>query len=391
MDTSAFDLIDESLSAPDPGEALNKLADDLADRGDFRGTLDAILLRARVDLGLPLVRPGSLTDLPEPTRTEYEDRYVEAIRKVGGLILRSGEIAAAWNYFRAIGEKEPVVAAIEAFETTGIDDDRLGEVIEVALGQGVHPLRGFDLILDHHGTCSALTAFDSLPPDEPTRRQAATRLTRRLHRDLRANLGAELARRGEPIPSPEAPIRDWLEGRGWLFGDDSYHLDISHLAMVVRLSPLLTDSEAIHLAIDLTDYGRKLSDRLQAEGEPPFDDFHADHGIYLRALRNEATDAAIDHFRSKLSPPDPSDREGPIKAQTLVRLLDRLGRTEQAFELAAHHLAHLPDGALGEPTLLHLGQTLGLLDRLAAIARAAGDPVRYAAIRLEQKRNLGHG
>jgi len=386
MDNPAFDQIDQSLTARDPGEALDRLADALADRGDFRGTLDAMLLRARVDLGLPLVRPGALTDLPEPTRTNYEDRYVEAIREVGGLILGAGEIAAAWNYFRAIGEKELVVAAIDQFTTTGIDDDRLGEVIEVALGQGVHPLRGFDLILDHHGTCSALTAFDSLPPDEPIRRQAATRLARRLHRDLLANLEAELTRRGEPIPSPEAPIQDWLEGRDWLFGDNSYHLDVSHLAMVVRLSPLLTDSEALRLAIGLTDYGRKLSDRLQAEGEPPFDDFHADHGIYLRALLGESADAAIKHFQSKLTPPDPSDREAPIKAQTLVRLLDRLGRTEDAFELAAHHLGHLPDGALGEPTLFHLGQTLGHLDRLATIARATGDPVRYAAIRLEQKK-----
>ncbi len=386
MDNPAFDQLDQSLTSAKPAEALDQLADSLAGRGDFRGALEAMLLRARLDLGLPLVQPGSLADLPEPARTRYEDRYVEAIRKVGGLILATGEIAAAWGYFRAIGEKEPVVAAIGRFQPGEDDLERVGEVIDVALGQGVHPRRGFDLILDHHGTCSALTAFDSLPPDEPTRRHAADRLTRRIHADLLINLKAELTRRGQPTPPPEAPVSRWIEGRDWLFSDDSYHLDISHLAMVVRLSTLLTDPAAIRLALGLTDYGRKLSDRLQADGEPPFDDFHADHATYLKATLGEDVDAAIRHFESKLTPPDPSNCEAPIKAQTLVRLLDRLGRTEQAFEIAAHHLGHLPDGALGEPTLFQLGQTLGQMDRLAEIAQATDDPVRYAAIRLEQKR-----
>ncbi len=384
MDNPEFEQLDESLRSAKPSEALDHLAGALADRGDFRGALEAMLLRARLDLGLPLVQPGSLADLPEPARTRYEDRYVEAIRKVGGLILATGEIAAAWGYFRAIGEKEPVVAAIDQFQPGEDDLERVGEVIDVALGQGVHPRRGFDLILDHHGTCSALTAFDSLPPDEGTRRYAADRLTRQLHSDLLINLKAELTRRGQPTPSPEAPVSQWLEGRDWLFADDSYHLDISHLAMVVRLSTLLTDPATIRLAVGLTDYGRKLSDRLQADGEPPFDDFYADHATYLKATLGEDIDGAIRHFESKLTPPDPSNCEAPIKAQTLVRLLDRLGRTEQAFEVAAHYLGHLPDGALGEPTLFHLGQTLGQMDRLAEIARATGDPVRYAAIRLEQ-------
>ncbi len=183
------------------GEAVDRWPHAWPMQGDFRGLLDALLLRARLDLGLPLVRPGSLGDLPEPTRTRYEDRYVAAIRRGGRLILDAGEVGAAWAYFRAIGEKEPIVAAIDRFEPTEDDSERLGEVIDVAFGQGVHPARGFDLILDHHGTCSALTAFESLPPDEAIRRHAATRLARRLHADLLVNLGADLPRRGETAPA----------------------------------------------------------------------------------------------------------------------------------------------------------------------------------------------
>jgi len=204
MDTNACDQIDGALQGGTPGAAVDQLAARLTEQGDFRGLLDALLLRARLDLGLPLVRPGSLTDLPEPSRTHYEDRYVAAIRQVGGLILQTGEVGAAWAYFRAIGEKDQVHAAIEQFEPVEDDSERLNEMIDVALGQGVHPTKGFDLILDHHGTCSALTAFESLPPDESVRRHAATRLVRRLHADLLINLTADLNRRGGPTPPPDA-------------------------------------------------------------------------------------------------------------------------------------------------------------------------------------------
>ena len=385
MNPQAFDQLDQALGSEPPEVVLDALAARMADQGEFRGVLDALLLRARLDLGLPLANPGALGDLPEPARTEYEDRYVAALRTVGNQILATGAIAAAWAYFRAIGEKEPVVAALDRFVPTEDDPDHLNEAIDVALGHGVHPVRGFDLILDHHGTCAALTAFESLPPDESTRRHAVTRLAARLHNDLQINLQAELERRGEPSLPAAASLASWLPGRDNLFADDAYHLDVSHLAMVVRLSPFLTDPTALRQAVGLTEYGRRLSPRLQTDGEPPFDDFYADHGLYLRALLGEAPHDAIDHFQSRLTPPDPFDRSGPIKAQALVRLLHRLGRTGEAFEVAADHLAQIPDGALGEPTLFQLGQTLGLTDRLAILARAADDPVRYAALRLEQR------
>lgn len=401
MDPTKPSQLEAALRGPDPALALERLAEALAERGDPRGQLEALLLRARWDLGLPLVRPTPLNDLAEPTRTQYEERYVTALREVGRRLLDSGAIIAAWPYFRAIGEPEPVASAIEAFqpEALGEDEDdggfevaeRINEVIDVALGQGVHPRRGFDLVLDHHGTCSALTAFDSLPADEAIRRHAAGRLAHRLHRDLISNLDAELARHGEPAPEPGTPLPHRFDGRPWLFDDDSYHVDTSHLAMVVRLAPLLDDPAAIRLARDLCDYGARLSPRLRPDGEPPFDDHFGDHTLYLGALLDPegAGEAAVAHFRSKLGPPgafDPSDRETPVRAQTLVRLLDRLGRPGEAFDVASSYLADLPDGALGEPSLASLGLRLGRLDDLARLATLAQDPVRLAAVRLEQAR-----
>lgn len=380
MSTAEFEDLDRTLAASGPAEALDHLARALTDRGEFRALLDTRLLKARLDLGLPTVLTGSLAEIPEPARTQYEERYVEAIREVGGLLLGAGEIGAAWAYFRAIAEKEPVVAAIEAYDPPE-NDERIGQVVEVAFNQGVHPLKGFGLILDHYGTCSAISAFEGLPPEEATRVACADRLARRLHADLTANLRAEIARRGQPLPPEGTPIAGLVEGRDWLFVDDAYHLDVSHLSATVRLSPLLVDPGTIELALGLTDYGRRLSDRHRYEGDPPFEDQYGDHAAYLRALLGRDSEGAIVHFRAKLPAPatDPEGRDEAIAAQVLVRLLLRLGRPEEALDVAAEHLAHLPDSALACPGVAQLCQSTGRLDRLAAIARGRGDLVNYAA------------
>src|SRR4051812_37914070 len=179
QDAEAFRALDEALHPSGPSAALARLVAHLADGGESRALLDALLLKARHELGLPLIQVGSLADLPEPTRAQYEERYVEAIRSVGERLLASGDIPAAWPYYRAIAEPEPVARAIDAY-TPSEGDERLGQVVEVAFNQGAHPRKGFELILDHYGTCSAISAFEHLPPDNATRVACADRLVRQL-------------------------------------------------------------------------------------------------------------------------------------------------------------------------------------------------------------------
>ena len=105
----------ERCATGGPRAALERLADDLDAAGEYRALLDALLLKARHELGLPLIAPGSLADIPEPARTQYEERYVEAIRLVGSKFLAAGDIPTAWAYFRAIGENEPVARAIDDY------------------------------------------------------------------------------------------------------------------------------------------------------------------------------------------------------------------------------------------------------------------------------------
>ena len=380
--TAPFDSLDRQLRDAGPAAAIDALIVHLDAAGEYRALLDALLLKARHELGLPLVPSGTLGDLVEPARTQFEDRYVEAIRTVGGKLLSAGDIPAAWPYFRAIAEKEPVAAAIDSFEAVE-GDDRVGAIIEVAFNQGANPKRGYEMILQHYGPCSAITAFDHLPPDEKVRVYCAGRLIRHLHAQLAYSLRAEITRRGQPLPPEGTPIPDLMAGRDWLFFDDAYHIDISHLGAVVRIAPLVSDPETLRLAVELAEYGRHLSDRHKYDSEPPFSDLYGDHAIYLRGLLNEDADAAIAHFTAKLPPADPDGDGDTLAAQILIRLLTRLGRYGEAIEVAAEHLRGVPESALICPALPQLCQSGGRPERLAELARRDGDLVNYAAAILQ--------
>ncbi len=388
---AAFEALERAIRDRGPAGALDALIGDLSARDEPRALLDALLLKARVELGMPPIQDGPPSELPEPLRTRFEDRYVEAIRRVGTLLLERGDLVAAWPYFRAIGEKEPVARAIDEYAVAEGGDDRLGQVVEIAFNGGANPRRGFELILEHYGACSAITAFDHLPVDEPLRAHCAARLVRHLHANLALNLRADVAQRGQPLPPEGTSIAGLLEGRPWLFADDAYHIDVSHLAAVVRMSALVTDPEVLRLAVDLTEYGRNLSERHRYEGDPPFERTYEDYAAYLRALLGEDVDSALAHFRAKLPASDPAGpAEETAAAQVLVKLLARLGRLDEAIDVAAEHLAGVPESALFCPGLPQLCQRAGRLDRLARSARGRGDLVGFLAALLPRDAGPDH-
>jgi hypothetical protein len=379
VDDATFELLERALEAGGPGMALDRLIAELSTAGEYRALLDALLLKARHELGLPLISAGALSELPEPVRTQYEEKYIAAIRLVGSRYLERGDIPNAWPYFRAIAEHDPVAQAIAGYQPAE-NDERLGAVIDVAFHQGVSPRRGFELILENYGTCPAISAFEQLPPpDEALRIACAERLIRHLHRELTANLRAEIASRGQVLPPEGSSIEALLSGRPWLFADESYHIDISHLAAVVRMSVLVKDPAVIGLAADLTEYGRHLSPRLVFEGTPPFERIFDDHGVYLRALLGRDVDRAIAHFEEKLSRDDGAGDEASLPAQTLVNLLSHVGRVGPAIDVAAAHLAGIPETTLSCPSVSQLCQRAGLHRRLAQIARENGDLVNFTA------------
>lgn len=383
-ETASFDALDQAHRDGGPDAALDCLLAHLEEHGPPRALLDAMLLKARHDLGLPPILDVGLGDLPEPQRSRYEDRYITAIRHVGSKLLDSGDLIAAWPYFRLLGELAPIQEALEAYRPEEADEG-LGPTIDIAFNQGAHPRRGFELILEHYGVCSAITAFEHLPADEAVRVACIERLIGTLHDQLTMSLRADLSRRGQVVPKEGTPLAQLIAGKPWLFADEAYHIDISHLGAVVRLSPMANDPNALRLALDLTAYGRGLSPRYRDEGDPPFENLYEDHAVYLSALLGEGTDEAVALFRGKLPPPDPDGSPSEtVPAQVLVRLLERLGRLDEAIAVMSEHLAGVPESALFCTPMALLCRRAGRLDQLAAQARRRGDLVPYAAALLQQ-------
>lgn len=385
-DNPALQSLDETLRAEGPEALARELVARVEKEGTPRELLDALLLQARIELGLPVISNASLSTLPDKTREAYEDRYVAALRRVGERLLATGQIVAAWPYFRIIGEKEQVARALEACQP-GAGEDELSALIDVAFQQGALPSKGFGWIVEHYGVCSAITAFEHLPQDEPLRSECTGRLVRALHEHLVANLRAEIelqGQEGEPPLPTGASIPRLLEGREGLLDDDNYHVDLSHLASITRLSPLLSNPEEIAIAVELTEYGRKLSSRHRYEGEPPFQDIYEDHGIYLKALLGQDVAQAVAHFSAKLQPVDSNDSVGTsFPAQILVRLLERVGYLDQAVQVASEYLAEVPESALACTPLPELCQRANALDRLVEVAARRGDLIQYAAALVE--------
>ncbi|WP_165221309.1 hypothetical protein [Aquisphaera insulae] len=382
MTTSPFEVLDRTLTQAGPAAAIDALIAQIDGAADHRALLDALLLKARHELGLPLIPLSSLAGLTEPARTRFEERYVDAIRQVGSKLLAAGEIPAAWSYFRAIGEPEPVTSALDRFVAPE-DPELVGRIIDVAFQQGANPLRGFELILDHYGTCSAITALEQAPPADPSvQADCIGRLVRHLHRELHANLTADLAGRGLDV-TPGPSLLGLIDGRDEIFADQAYHVDVSHLGAAVRYSILVSDPELLGLAVDLAEYGRRLSPRLQFEGAPPFERTFEDHRLYLKALLGDDPQPAIDLLRSKLQPDAPDDLDSTIPAQLLVNLLTRIGRHDEALDVATEFLASIAPEALSCPGLPELCRRAGRMDRLASLSQRLGNPVMYLVSRLQ--------
>src|SRR5262249_3487852 len=147
----------------------------------------ALLMKRRLELGLPLARPTSLKDVPEEHRAGFERYYIDTAREIGRLLLAEGAIPQAWSYFRAIDDPQPVAEAIQRLPADAAVDE---QTTEIAFFHGVAPAKGVELFLASHGTCGTITALDQqMPQLTPEGRAGCARiLVRKVHDELRANV-----------------------------------------------------------------------------------------------------------------------------------------------------------------------------------------------------------
>ncbi len=352
----------------------------------YHDLFDARLMQRRCELGLPAISSEALDELAEPQRTQVEDAYIEVCREVGGLLLEAGRIREAWLYLRPAGEKAKVGAALAKIEP---DEESVEEFIEVAVHEAVAPALGFGLVLSHYGTCNAISMFDAtMHTQSPKDRQeVAALLVQNLHQELLENLKSEVAREQGSEPT-ETSIGDLVADRDWLFLEDNYHIDTSHLQSVVRIARLLDHADTLRLALDLTEYGKRLSAHYQFQGDEPFAETYPAHALYFQALLGEKADEAVQYFRDKAQAL-PVQENGTGPAEVYVALLAQLGRYEDALNAAAELIpAGVETGGLA-PSLLELGKKSGKYERLMEICQERGDVLGYAAGLVESRLTAG--
>jgi hypothetical protein len=379
--TAEFEQLEAALGEGIPA-VIERMIEQLRERKKFHHLFEALKLRLRYRMGLPLWEHTPGEQLDPQVRDRYEDGLIEACREVGMLLLENGQVREGWMFLQPVGDNAAAAAALRRLAP---DDANLDQIVDVSLHAGVDPELGFSLVLEHYGTCNAITTFDQVMPGRPLAAQqaAAALLLRKLHSDLLASVKADVARQEGAQPK-EATLRDLIAPRDWLFAENSYHIDTTHLAAVVRFARLLEDPKQLRLALDLTEYGRRLGPQFQYKHDEPFSDFYPAHALYFRALLGEQVDEAIHYFRKKSEALDPR-QHGTMPIETYIDLLARLGRDQEAMEASLTLLPHDMPTLGFAPPLFDLCRRAGRYDRLMEHCRERDDLLGYGVALMQSK------
>jgi hypothetical protein len=366
LSSDLFPALDQLLETGDAAASLNFLIDRFTASGDYGLLFEARLMKRRLELGLPLIQTDSVPD------ETYQASVVEAARETGRLFLAAGNIERAWPYFRAISEPEPVAEAIAMVEPR----EGLDGVIAIAFQDGVHPLKGLELILSQHGMCRAITAF-GMQAVSKDRDKCIALLATRLHGEIVARIARAIQAQEGSLPLTSS-LTELMEGRDWLFGDWDYYVDTSHLLSVIPYCVKMTDREVLALFHELCAYGKHLSPRFHSSGNPPFENQYEGYDHYIQALLGNEVESHVDYFRRQVAECDP-ETAGDAPGRTLVKLLVSLHRPADALQVLLHDVFEDAPYGAPVPSALQLCYQAGDFARMTELARDRGDLLSYAA------------
>jgi hypothetical protein len=345
---------------------------------------EALKMRVRHQLGLPLVNTESEPPRPEDVERQLEAGLLDACREAGTMLIQQGRIGEGWMYLRPTGD---VALARTLIAEIDINDDNYDDMIQVLLHEGVDVGRGYQAVLDHQGTCNSITLFEQslAGRSKADRRAAAAKLLDHLYDELVSMVRGDISRREAPADESESLVQ-MLEKRKWLLEDGGYHLDTTHISSTVRIATVLDDPVRLRKAWELTQYGRRLHHQFQYPGDEPFVDFYPAHAAFFSILLGENVDAGLKVFERKARSVDVAEH-GTGAIETYVDLLDRVGRHRQAVDAA---IELVPDELPSQrivPLLLEMAQKekasserQTAMDAVANYCRQHDDVLGYAAV-----------
>lgn len=364
-DTEIFDLLDQKRD--DSPEMLDRMIEHFRGSRQPMELFEALKMRTRCRLGLPLVTSEGEPVRPEEVERQLEVGLLDACREAGTMLMEEGRVAEGWMYLRPTGDTE---LARQLIGRVDITEDNYDEMIQVLLHEGIDVGRGFQAVLDHQGTCNSITLYEQslAARSKSDRKAAASRLLDHLYNELISLLRADIANRESP-PGEDETLAEMVEKRRWVLEDGGYHLDTTHLSSTVRIAVLLDDPVQLKKAWELTQYGRRLHHQFQYPGEEPFVDFYPAHAAYFSILLGDHVDAGLKMFERKARTVD-AVAQGTAAIETYVDLLDRVGRPTEAVEAAVELV----------PDELPPQRIVPLLIEIAGRAKAQGDLAAFEAI-----------
>lgn len=359
-----------------PASVLSQLIDHYRAQRLPHELFETLKLQTRLKLGLPLFTSDNDPAVGEELDRQMEMGLIDACREVGKMLMQDGRIAEGWMYLRPVGNLPMVAEMMNGIEA---NDENFDDLVQVLLHEGVDIARGYQLVLDNNGTCNSITTFEQSIIGRPpaVQRPAATLLLDHVYNELVESVRSDIAQRDGEAPESRN-IVELIADRGWLFSDNGYHIDTTHLASTVRFARVLVEPDQIRRAWELTQYGRKLNRQFQYPGDEPFADFYSSHDLYFSVLLGDRIDEGIAYFERKVRNVDMLEKgTGPI--ETYVELLDRVGRPAEALTAAVTYTPAEVPATRVVPLMLELAQKEGGYEQIQEFCKARGDLLGYAA------------
>ncbi len=384
MTESLFDQLELSFNTGGTDTVLKELVAHFESEKKFHELFEVLKMQVRHGLGLPLLYGESGDELDSQQRTALEEGLIQACRQVGLGLLEDGRISEGWMYMRPVGDVPAVKTILDKID---VADDNIDEMVEVLLQEGVDPGRGYSIVLQHYGTCNAITTFESVMPQKskPDQRTVARLLLRHVHQELFANVKSDVAQHLGNEPTGET-IAELIADQDGLFGEHAYHIDTTHLASTTRFSRILDDEQSLRLALDLTHYGKNLHDQFQYEGDEPFTDIYPHHAFYFQALLGENVETALAHFKERAENVD-VNQWGTVAIEIYIDLLARVGQVEEAIQITVDKIKPGQRTMGHAPSLLELCERISDYSTLVTACRGADDILGFATGLLQAKTN----
>ena len=372
---SPFEELKRLASESGIAKSLDFLEHHFRKDKEYFKLFEVLKMRCRHRMGLPLMYTNQPDDLDDKQQKALEDGLIEACREIGTLLIKNGKLQEGWMYLQPVGDKE---LSDKLLRSVKVEEDNIDTVIEIAVTQGAAPAYGYRLLLEHYGTCNGITTFDTQANrfDQKTQSEMATVLLRHLYDELMSNLRYSLDQNGQKLDEATSLSEAMKQHPGLLAGG-AHHIDTTHLASLMRIARTVSDQADLKKAAELAEYGSQLAEDFQYPGPPPFENTYVDHKYFYNALLGVDEEAAIQHFSQKMDSIS-VDEYGPVAIETLVQLLVRLERHDEALGVTTERLLgkHEPMGIA--PSAFEIANNDEHRDRLMKFFQGENDLLGYA-------------